>query len=568
MKKEMSMEVRLLLAFGLMGLVLLISQFFLKPVPPADPKKETPAEVGAEKNAAGKAAAAAAATQTPTAPPAARAATAQKPPATDIRGTAEEQTIIETDLFRVNFSNRGAVVRSWILKGYSDQKKKPLELVYQSALSKVSAPFAMSFHDPQPATDPNAVLYKTERSPDGLGVTFTYVAGGSEYRKSFQFANGNYLVKATSQASQNGVPLAHSITWRGGFGDTTIVKPAGAQHTSYYDTAAQKLTSKSAGDAKKGPVSASGQFSFAGIEDSYFAAVFLPEGKNNLEQTTFSDTVPDSEGKDEPRVGIGVGGASSNGFSLYVGPKDTELLRKVDPKLDQVVDWGWFGVIAKPLFAILSWTNKTITHSYGWAIILVTLAINIVLFPFRLTGIKSSKKMQALQPQVKAINEKYKNLSMRDPKKSDQQQELMELYRKNDVNVASGCVPLLIQLPFLWAFYKVLSVSIEMRGADWLWVTDLSQPETLAIKVLPVLLVITQFAMQKMTPSPGMDPTQQKMMLIMPAVFGYMFYFQSAGLVLYWLTGNIVGIIQQWVLNRFMPVPVVEAPKVAPGKKK
>jgi len=174
--------------------------------------------------------------------------------------------------------------------------------------------------------------------------------------------------------------------------------------------------------------------------------------------------------------------------------------------------------------------------------------------------------MQALQPQIKAINEKYKNLSMRDPKKAEQNQEVMDLYKKNGVNPVGGCLPMLLQIPFLYAFYKVLSVSIEMRGAHWFWVADLSQPETLAIHILPILLVVTQFLTQKMTPSPGMDPSQQKMMMIMPLVFGYMFYFASSGLVLYWLTGNVVGVAQQWLLNRSMPAP--EAPPAPPAKKK
>jgi len=241
-------------------------------------------------------------------------------------------------------------------------------------------------------------------------------------------------------------------------------------------------------------------------------------------------------------------------------------LRRVDPKLEQVVDWGFFGIIAKPLFLVLNWTADHLAHNYGWAIVLVTVAINLVLFPLRISSMKSSKKMQALQPQIKAINEKYKNLSMRDPKKAEQNQEVMDLYKKNGVNPVGGCLPMLLQIPFLYAFYKVLSVSIEMRGAHWFWVADLSQPETLAIHILPILLVVTQFLTQRMTPSPGMDPSQQKMMMIMPLVFGYMFYFASAGLVLYWLTGNVVGVAQQWLLNRSMPAP--EAPPAPLVKKK
>ncbi len=199
-------------------------------------------------------------------------------------------------------------------------------------------------------------------------------------------------------------------------------------------------------------------------------------------------------------------------------------------------------------------------HNYGWSIVLVTVIINLILFPLRLTSMKSSRKMQSLQPQINAINEKYKGYPIRDPRQSDKNQEIMDLYKKNDVNPVGGCLPMILQLPFLWAFYKVLAVSIEMRGAHWLWVTDLSQPEALAIHMLPVLLIVTQFLTQRMTPSPGMDPSQQKMMMVMPLIFGYMFYFASSGLVLYWLTGNVVAVAQQWALNRISPPPAVVKP--------
>jgi YidC/Oxa1 family membrane protein insertase len=191
-----------------------------------------------------------------------------------------------------------------------------------------------------------------------------------------------------------------------------------------------------------------------------------------------------------------------------------------------------------------------------------------VLFPLKITSMKSAKKMQAIQPLVNAINEKYKGMPVRDPRQQEKQAEIMDLYKKYGINPLGGCIPMLLQIPFFIAYYKVLSVSIELRGANFLWVHDLSQPETLPVRLLPVVLVLTQFLSQKMTPpSPGADPAQQKMMMFMPLVMGYMFYFASSGLVLYWLTGNIVGIAQQWVLNRKTPAPVVEAPKPAPKKK-
>src|SRR5579885_2590772 len=208
-------------------------------------------------------------------------------------------------------------------------------------------------------------------------------------------------------------------------------------------------------------------------------------------------------------------------------------------------------------------------HSWGWTIILVTVVITMALFPLRISSMKSARKMQRLQPQIKAINEKYKNVKLNDPRKQEQNEELMALYKREGVNPVGGCLPMLIQLPFLYAFYRVLAVSISLRGAGWLWVHDLSQPETLPIRMLPVILIITQFLTQKMTPAPGVDPSQQKMMMFMPLVLGYMFYFLPSGLVLYYLTSNLVGILQQWMLNRgATPAPAAVDAKPAAKRKK
>ncbi len=548
MKKELSMEARLLIAFLLMGVVLLVSQYFIKPAPAPVATK-----AGAQKSVQPPTPAAAEAPP-PLPLPAPKAGSE---PAAQIQGYTEETSEVDTDLFHVVFTNRGAVVRSWILKDYKDHNGKPLELVNQRALVKVPPPFALSFKGTAPATDPNAALFKADRSDAGLTLNFEFSDGRALTRKTFQFDQKSYLVRVTSEVSQNGVLLPHELTWRGGFGDAGVVNPLTVQHAIYYDLPNSKLQVKTAKDAKSGPVSATGQFSFVGIEDSYFAAAFLPGNKSSVEQTTFSDGVPDAKGTDEQRVGVGVGGEGVNTLSLFVGPKDSDLLRKVDPKLEQVVDWGWFWFLAQPLFTALNWTTDHLVHNYGWSIVLVTIVINLVLFPLRLTSMKSSRKMQTLQPQINAINEKYKGYPIRDPRQSEKNAEIMDLYKKNDVNPVGGCLPMVLQLPFLWAFYKVLAVSIEMRGAHWLWVTDLSQPESLAIHMLPVLLIVTQFLTQKMTPSPGMDPSQQKMMMVMPLIFGYMFYFASSGLVLYWLTGNVVAVAQQWALNRISPMPAV-----------
>ena len=216
---------------------------------------------------------------------------------------------------------------------------------------------------------------------------------------------------------------------------------------------------------------------------------------------------------------------------------------------------------------MLHWLNDNLLHNYGWSIVVITIIINLLLLPLRFSGMKSQKKMQKLQPQIAAINAKYKGLSMRDPKKAQQNQEIMDLYKREGANPMSGCLPMFVQLPILYAFYKVLTVTIELRGAHWLWVTDLSQPEQLAIHILPVVMVVSQFVMQKMTPNPSVDPAQAKMMQFMPLMFGFFFYSMSSGLVLYWLTGNLVGILQQMLINRMMPTPPAPPPKAVTKKK-
>jgi YidC/Oxa1 family membrane protein insertase len=256
-----------------------------------------------------------------------------------------------------------------------------------------------------------------------------------------------------------------------------------------------------------------------------------------------------------------------NHFRVFVGPKDYDLLKRVDPKLEQLINFGWMSLLAKPLFLVVNWFNDNVVHNFGWAIVVVTIVINFALFPLKLSNMKSMRKMQALKPQVDLINAKFKNIKMTDPRKGEQNQEVMDLYKKYGVNPMGGCVPMLIQIPFFFAFYAVLRVSVEMRGANWLWIHDLSQPETLAIRILPIVMIASQFYMQRMTPQASVDPSQQKMMMFMPLIFGFMFYNFASGLVLYYLTSNLVGMGQQWFFNHTEAAQEA-ARSVEPPKKK
>jgi YidC/Oxa1 family membrane protein insertase len=564
-KREFSMEQRLLLAFLLMGLVLFLTPYFYK-APPPPPKTNTPA-TGQTSTTAAKPAIA-----TPAATPAA----AQAVPG-QIEASTEQQFVIDTDIYRVTLSNRGGTVRSWILKKYKDNAGKPLELVNAASYSKVAPPFSIVLRDDHAADALNYGLYVAKPAADGLGVEYEFSDGKSYAKKTFQFTKSGYLSQIATEVTLSGTPTEHMIQWRGGFGDPTVLNRTGDEHAVYFDPHESgtlgltqgKLNTKDAKSVKDGPVLTTGSYLFAGLDDRFFAAVFLPKDNAPVKVQTIKDDVPPAPaGKEEMRVGVEVGGDSANRFQLFVGPKDIDLLRRVDPKLQQMIDWGWYGVIAKPLFLAMHWVNDKFVHNYGWSIVLITIAINLVLLPLRLKSMKSQRKMQSLQPKLAAINAKYKGLSMRDPKKAEQNQEVMDFYKKEGVNPMGGCLPMVVQLPLIYAFYKVLAVTIEMRGAHWLWISDLSSPEQLPIHILPLIMIVSQFVMQKMTPNPGMDPSQAKMMLFMPLMFGFLFYNFSSGLVLYWLTSNLVGIAQQWAVNRMMPAPPPPPPVPAPVRKK
>jgi len=559
--KEMSMELRLLIAFALMFGVMFLTQYFL-------PKQ---APVPAQKVAQ---------STKPPAPaaPAAPAETGAPPQVTSAEAAApktSQQTlpplVIDTDLFRVTFSNQGANVRSWQLKKYRGNDGKPLELV--NTASGLDFPFSLYFTGQKPATDVNWAWYTQTPAADGLGVDYQYSDGHTAVRKSFRFQKDSYLSTVTSEVTVDGKPVPSMLAWRGGFGDLTVGNPAADQNALYFDLGQNKLIEQTARSVKNGPVTSSGNFSFTGLADTYFAAVLLPQASTHVEQVTFADTVrTPAEEKQVAFPGVAVTDGAANRFDVYVGPKDLAILARVNPKLTEVVDFGFLSILSKPLFLIVNWFNNAFVHNFGWSIVVVTIVINMILFPLKLSNMKSMKKMQALKPQIDAINAKFKNLKMTDPKKAEQQQETMDLYKKHGVNPMGGCVPMLIQLPFFIAFYKVFKVSVEMRGAHWLWVTDLSQPEHFAIKILPLIMIGTQFAMQKMTPqAPGQDPSQQKMMMFMPLVFGYMFYWFPSGLVLYYLTSNLVSMGQQWFFNHTElateAARSVEPPKKKPGRK-
>jgi YidC/Oxa1 family membrane protein insertase len=241
--------------------------------------------------------------------------------------------------------------------------------------------------------------------------------------------------------------------------------------------------------------------------------------------------------------------AAPQNAKFFVGPKDFDVLAAVDRDLVRSIDFGMFAWLVVPLLRALKWLNGFIGN-YGWSIILLTVLINLAMFPLRHKSVVSMRRMQELQPEVKAIQDRYAKLKMTDPGRQKMNTEMMSLYRERGVNPASGCLPMLLALPVLYAFYSMLSVAIELRGAPFVgWIHDLSLHDPLFIT--PVLMGITQFVQTRMTPSTA-DPMQQKMMMFMPLIFMTMFLWQPSGLVLYWTTSNLWAIGQQAVTNRLI----------------
>lgn len=475
-----------------------------------------------------------------------------------IEAAREETVIVETDTFRVELTNRGATVEHWILKNYNDADGNPLDLVHQGGAERFGRPFSIVRVGGETFEDADDALFSVNpgpavrRAPET--VVFEYAKDGLGIRKSFNFQAEGHVVQVDTEVTEGGRTQRHLIAWGGGFGDTAQAGNAAHSETFLYrDGDIEHTPAAEAGEER---ISHSGPFPFVGIADLFFAAAAIPEPGDEIRiETSAVDIVPvgAEAGDTQQFAAAAFGGEPRNRLRLYVGPKSERSLAQVEGvgnAFRQIVDFGFFGFIAEPLFAMLRWVYGNIVSNWGWSIVIVTVFINTILFPLKFKSTKSMRKMQQLQPLIKQINNKYKGVGLRDPRKAKQNEELQALYKKHGANPIGGCLPLLLQMPFFFAFYKLLTVAIEMRQAEWLWVTDLSNPETLAIRILPLAMVATQFWSQALTPTPTADATQARIMKFMPLVFGFIFYQFQAGLVLYWLTSNCVGIGQQLILNR------------------
>ncbi len=536
--------------------LLLISQFFLYKNKPKTATSANPAQTTAAP--AAEAPAEGVASAEPSAPAGASAVKT---------AAAETETVVENDLYRIVFTNKGAQAKSWVLKKYKDEKGQPLDLVNQQS-SSFGLPLSLYSYDEALRAKLNAGLYTG--APQGAvaapgELSYEFSDGVVSVRKTLRFDN-SYVIWLETVITVNGKPVQAYPSWPAGFGDQGTAPSFASARIDYFaGDKVERLAAKkiSGGNTLRGPLQ------WAGPQDQYFAAIFLPDQPDQAAMVTFRNAiqVPKDPAKPDPNslikvevLGAAVGNVDGTTRErVFVGPKTLEVLGTIHsntlngqsggPDLTHVVDFGFFSLIARPLFLWLLWTHEHIAANWGVSIIILTVIINLALLPLRITSMKSALKMQKLQPQMKAIQERYKKYPLRDPKRADMNAEISALYKEHGANPAGGCLPLVIQMPFLFAFYSMLGVAIELRQASFLWLHDLSSPDKLYI--LGVLIVLSTLFVQKMTPNAGMDPAQQRMMTIMmPLMLGFFSLSLASGLGLYWIVGNIIAIAQQYIMNR------------------
>ncbi len=583
--RDISEHARVALAFAL-ALLVMVGWYLLNPPKP----QPAPGSAAAQHASAP---AATAPTPQPSQPaPAVSTGASSAAAAAPVAATGEKSIVIESDLYRVELSNRGGVVRSWLLKKYTDEGNPPrtLDLVNADLARQTGGwPLSLQLADPQLDSAANQALYVVKASSDRgaestegtiaapAQIEFHWSDGHLDVTKTLKFER-SYMVEVHTSVEQNGAPASYRLAWRGGFGDVTAFRAA-AQTLVFNDRGGSisTIASKNVGvpNQRNMPAEVPGTFNAAGIEDLYFAAAFMPPEPTNgqpvpdvltLSTRQATHTIQ-TDGKTQqeilPEMAVGSTTPGPLTMRLYVGPKDIDILKAVRPPLNGLVQFGWFGAIAEPLFYILRWIYKFIPN-YGWAIVVMTIAINMLLYPLKVKSWRSMQKMQKVAPEIRQIQDRYKKYSMRDPRKQEMNKEVMAVYSREGVNPMGSCLPQVIQMPIWFALYRMLNATIELRHAPWFGpFHDLAGRDPYFI--LTISMAILMYATQKMTPMTVTDPSQQRMMTLMPIMFTGMFFIipVSCGLILYIVTQNIVAIIQQWHLNRTSPL---KAPPVRSKK--
>ena len=495
----------------------------------------------------------------PAAASAAVAGPAQVPgTAVAVAATPHERIEVSTDVLKLSFDTEGGtLVRSEFLK-FSDlhDPTKPFVLldegkarVYVAQTGLIGGAFAthktpMKFTGERELKDGQNELTLKFESPD---------MGGLKLIKTYTLARGSYALKVTHQVVNTGTaavsPQLYVQLLRDGNkpdGESsfysTFTGPAVYTEAKKYQKVEFADIEKSKADFEK--TTAQG---YVAMVQHYFASAWvLPANTSRENFARKVDTNLYAVGMITPFSEVASGQSKAVEATLFVGPQEEKMLEVLTPGLELVKDYGWLTVLAKPLYWLLD-RLFSFLHNWGWSIMALVVLLKLAFYWLNAKAYASMAKMKAINPRIMEMRERLKD------NPQQMQQEMMRIYREEKVNPMGGCFPIMIQIPVFIALYWVLLSSVEMRGAPWVdWIHDLSAPDPFFI--LPVVMTLSTLLQTALNPAPP-DPMQAKMMWIMPLVFSVMFFFFPSGLVLYWITNNILSIAQQWVINTRMGVP-------------
>jgi YidC/Oxa1 family membrane protein insertase len=555
-------DMRSMLAFTILAGVALVAFQYFKPATPPQP------EPAAQTQSAQPAQAA-----TPAAPsPAAASADVAPGGPAAVVASAESQTVVENELYKITFSNRGALVKSWLLKKYKDSKGQPLDLVNKVNAPQFGYPLSLYTYEPALTTELNQALYQpsaTGAVAAPAGIVFKYARGPLTVTKTFTF-NESYVIDTQVTVTRNGSPVRALLSWPSGLGDQEEV----AQYTPSKFAWSTDGKRDSVGATKSmfssgvtGNATLEQPYDYAAAIDLYFAAAFLPATPSRATIVTFNNTIDAPKDAADPKSGkfksavLGVAMGDTSGVThtrLFAGPLQFDVLGSIHSTtsagvtdgedLKPLIQFGYLKIIAEPLFLLLRFVDKFVGN-WGWAIVLVTLFFNLLMLPTRIMMMRSSLKMQRIQPKMDAIKKRFAHLKATDPKRAEMNQETMQLYKEEGINMYGSCLPILVQMPLFFAYYRVLANVIELRQATWGWLPNLAVADP--YHVLPIVIILSMFLVQFITPSPGMDPAQRRMMaFMMPAIFGFSMWNFASGLALYWATGNLLNLGIQLTINQ------------------
>jgi YidC/Oxa1 family membrane protein insertase len=463
---------------------------------------------------------------------------------------SEKEIVFETADYKAVLSNLGGVIKSITLKTHLDSENKPIVLAATS--DPRDSIFAVTGLDPELDKGlPFSFVEKPDRVIFKAGTQ-----SGLIIEKEIIFGPGEYAIEL-KQTIRNNAGQARALTYKiaGGCGITPL-SPQDEVYVEVVRNISGKISNVNGKSIKAETVWNGGQVYWVSLKNRYFSLILKPP-------VSFDNVFSKSLSDKELETGVGITGLNidpnssmTQDFVLYAGPNDFGKIRSLKLGLEDSLHLGFTGGIGRWLFVALEFFQR-IVKNWGVAIIILTVLINIVLFPLTFKSLKSMKQMQALQPRVEALRASRKD----NPQKVNK--EIMELYKKYKVNPLGGCLPMLLQMPVFFALYQVLMRSIELRGAPFLWIKDLSQPDRLIanipifpneLNILPLLMAVAMFLQQKLSTPPKaassgasdqMAQQQRMMMVMMPVLFGVLFYKLPSGLVLYWLANTILTIVEQ-----------------------